>query len=97
MQQMTQAEMAEAWNVPQSDISIAARRVQPVGKTAGTEHTNKRAANLYDPAEVAEGLIDLYIERRDNLRKRADEWERKKYNLRQALNGIRKAETGKWQ
>ena len=82
MRLMTQTEMAEAWKVPQSDISIAARNVKPAGKTSGTEHKNKRAANLYDPEPVSEGLIELYTERRDNLRQRADEWERKKVILR---------------
>lgn len=92
MRPMTQAEMAEAWGVPQPDISIAARRVKPVGKTTGTEYTNKRASNLYDPEPVSQGLIDLYTERRDNLRKRADEWDRKRYNIRTTVREALMAE-----
>lgn len=90
---MTQKEISEKYGVPQCDVSVAIRYVEPVkavGKRNVVTLTGKTiSVNEYEPDKVASSLVKLYLSRSDNHLAKAKEWSKK-------ANDIFNIRKGEW-
>lgn len=78
---MTQKEIAEKYGVPQCDVSVAIKYIEPIkaiGKREIVTVSGKHiSVNEYEAEKVASALVKLYINRSDNHLAKAKEWTNK--------------------
>lgn len=78
---MTQKEIAEKYEVPQCDVSVAIRyveHIEPIGKRDVVTSSGKTiSVNEYDDDKVAGALVNLYLDRSNKHLEKAREWSKK--------------------